>query len=203
MAQDTYNAQVCGNYIMTSHIRNVLVKGENVPVTFKFVLDRTDLPDYCYLMYQRAGDNAPTIVSLEKVVTSSQTELNFEPTLHFCAVAGEVKIQLLVCEIDIDNASDEDMVNLTEIATVNVADALVDPVEPTPIESIFTEYLTQFEQLKEDAEQSASDAEEYAQDAHDALSGLEKRVGDAENAITDLQTPAEIQQYEIDAIFVS
>lgn len=199
------NACVSGNYIMTNEIRNAFVRGENVPATIDFIIHDNSLPEYCYLMYQRKGDKSPYIVSLTKTVEGEFTKLAYSPTVHFCAKAGVVAIQLVACEIeDPSEVADSDesaLVKLTEIATVEIADSLVDPENPKPLESIFTEYLTQFEDLLAQTQDSegkaegyANDAKGYAEQAEQALSGLTERVA-------LLEIPAEITNSEIDDIF--
>ena len=195
-----YKACVNGNYIMTNHIRNILVQGENVPCTITFVIPRTDLPSFCYLMYQRVGDTAPYIISVERVQTDVATELSFQPSTHFCAKAGAVAIQLIACEIDnphdVADGDEDNIVKLTEIASINVAESMVDPLNPEPLESIFIEYLTQFESLLAQTQEAERGAEQARDEAVQALSGLTQRVG-------DLETPAEISDGEIDDIFES
>ena len=209
-----YKACVNGKYIMTNQIRNILVQGENVPCTITFVIPRIDLPSFCYLMYQRVGDTAPYIISVERVQTDVATELSFQPSTHFCAKAGAVAIQLIACEIDdpqeVADGDEDNIVKLTEIASINVAESMVNPDQPEPLESIFTEYLTQFESLLSQAQEAAGDAQTYAQqaeqakqDAIDALAGLTQRVGTLEGKVTNLETPVEITNAEIDGIFES
>lgn len=199
-----YKALVSGNYIMTDQIRNALVMGENLPCTFAFYIKGTQLPSFCYLLYQRPGDKAPFIVPVLKTVTEWYTKLTYAPTLHFCEKAGEVAIQLIACEISDPEEvgeDDENVVKLTEVAIVNVSGSLVDPDNPQPLESIFTEYLTKYETLLAETKQQANRAGRYAQeagqakdDAIAALSGLTQRVG-------ALETPVEISDSEIDDIF--
>lgn len=206
------NACVSGNYIMANEIRNRLVQGENIPVTINFIVNGTTLPDFCYLMYQRQGDTSPYIVSLDKTVEGDFTKLAYSPSLHFCAKAGTVAIQLIACDIEdpreVADSDEDKFVKLTEIATIEIAKSLVDPEEPEPIESIFTEYLSQFESLlaqtqeaEENAKGYANEAKGYAEDAEQALSGLDARVEVLEGKVENLETPAEITDAEIDDIF--
>ena len=159
------NAKInLNNIIDTTYIGNVLVRGENKPITVNFVsLDV--FPANCYLMYQRPGDAAPYIVALQRLEVPTGTSLTYVPTIHFCAKAGSVKIQIIACDIDPEQATEDDVVKLTEIAAVNVADSMSDPLDPEPLDSIFTTYLSQFESLKEQATEEAGKAREYAIEA--------------------------------------
>lgn len=198
-------ACVSGNHIMTNEIKTAFVRGENIPATINFIIHDNSLPEFCYLMYQRPGDTAPYIVSLTKTVEGEFTKLAYSPTVHFCAKAGEVAIQLVACDIEdpseVADSDESGLVKLTEIAIIEIADSLVDPDDPEPLESIFTEYLTQFENLLAQTQESerkaegyANDAKGYAEQAEQALSGLTERVG-------VLEIPAEITNAEIDDIF--
>lgn len=192
------NACVSGNHIMTNEIKTAFVRGENIPAKVNFIIHDNDLPEFCYLMYQREGDKAPYIVSLEKTEDGEFTKLAYSPTVHFCAKAGEVAIQLVACDIEdpseVADSDESGLVKLTEISTIEVADSLVDPENPEPLDSIFTEYLTQFEDLLAQTKGYADDAKGYAEQAEQALSGLTERV-------VVLEIPAEITNTEIDDIF--
>ena len=192
---NNYKACVNGNYIMTNQIRDILVQGETAPCSITFKVQKANLPEFCFLLYQRAGDPSPFIIPLDKLETESETELTFTPSTHFCAVAGAVAIELIAC--DTESPQEESaVVKLTEIATINVAPSMHDPQDPQPTEDIFTAYLTQFESLLAQTQEAERGAEQARDEAVQALSGLTQRVG-------DLETPAEISDGEIDDIFES
>ena len=123
-------ARITENKIDTTYISNVLVRGENKSLTIGFDFYRP-IPDRCFLMYQREGDEAPYIVEVEKVSQIGiRTELRYKPSIHFCAKAGEVRIQLVSCDVDPSEATEEQVVDLTEVASIFIADSMTDPEDP-------------------------------------------------------------------------
>lgn len=205
---DTVYVPVSGKSILATRISELFVKGENIPERVVFQING-QTPEFCYLMYKRIGDASPYIITLEKSHAEGVTNLEWKPSIHFCAKQGTVEIQLIACDIsDPSEVEGEEVVRLTKIATVEIADAFVDPDNPEPLDSIFTEYLTRFEGLLEDTEdardeakESADDAKEYAEQAEEALSSLEERVTILEGKVEELETPAVITDEEIDDIF--
>ena len=219
---DTVFVPVSGKCILSTRISNLFVMGENIPEKIVFQI-KGETPEHCYLMYQRVGDNAPFIISVTKTFEDGITSLEWNPTLHFCAKQGIVKMQIIACDIaDPSEVTEDEVVQLTKIASVEIADALVNPDDPEPMESIFTEYLEQFEGLlsdtedvrddakgyaddskgyADDAKGYADDAKGYAQEAEQALSSLDGRVTVLEGKVADLEVPAVITNSEIDDIF--
>lgn len=212
---DTVYVPVSGKSILATRISELFVKGENIPERVVFQING-QTPEFCYLMYKRIGDASPYIITLEKSYAEGVTNLLWKPSIHFCAKQGAVEIQLIACDISDPSAVEgEEVVRLTKIATVEIADAFVDPDNPEPLDSIFTEYLTRFEGLlgdteeardeakgyADDAKESADDAKEYAEQAEEALSSLEERVTILEGKVEELETPAVITDEEIDDIF--
>lgn len=205
---NTVYVPVSGKSILATRISELFVKGENIPERVVFQING-QTPEFCYLMYKRAGDTSPFIITLEKTFEDGVTSLEWKPSLHFCAKQGMVEIQLIACDIaDPSEVEGEEVVQLTKIATVQIAEAFVDPENPEPLDSIFTEYLTRFEGLLGDTEQArddakgyADDAKRYAEEAEQALSSLEERVTVLEGKVENLEDPATITDEEIDDIF--
>lgn len=198
---DIVYVPVSGKSILATRISELFVKGENIPerVVFQF---NGQTPEFCYLMYKRSGDASPYIITLEKSYAEGVTNLEWKPSIHFCAKQGMVGIQLIACDISDPSAVEgEEVVRLTKIATVEIANAFVDPENPEPLDSIFTEYLTRFEGLLEDTEEARDEAKEYAEQAEEALSSLGERVTILEGKVDGLETPAAITNEEIDDIF--
>ena len=212
---DTVFVPVSGKCILSTRISNLFVMGENIPEKVVFQI-KGETPEYCYLMYKRAGDNAPFIVNVTKTFEDGVTNLEWKPTLHFCAKQGIVELQIVACDIaDPSEVSADEVVQLTKIASVEIADSFVDPDNPEPMESIFTEYLTQFEALLSDTEDVrdeakgyaddskgyADDAKGYAEQVEQALIPLTERVTVLEGKVADLEIPAVITNNDIDDIF--
>lgn len=152
-------ARITDSRIDVSCIENALIRGENKPFTINFMFYE-EIPENCYLMYQRQGDEAPYIVKLDKVTENGVSVLKYSPTLHFCAKEGKVDIQIVSCDIpDVSEATEDDVVDLTEITSVYIADSMTDPIDPEPIDSIFVVYLAKFESLVDKAEQYATEAD--------------------------------------------
>ena len=205
---DTVYVPVSGKSILATRISELFVKGENIPERVVFQING-QTPEFCYLMYKRIGDVSPYIITLEKSYAEGVTSLLWKPSIHFCAKQGTVEIQLIACDISDPSAVEgEEVVRLTKIATVEIADAFVDPENPEPLDSMFTEYLTRFEGLLEDTEDArdeakgyADDAKGYAEQAEQALSSVEERVTILEGKVEELETPAVITDEDIDDIF--
>lgn len=205
---DIVYVPVSGKSILATRISELFVKGENIPERVVFQING-QTPEFCYLMYKRIGDASPYIITLEKSYAEGVTNLLWKPSIHFCAKQGAVEIQLIACDISDPSAVEgEEVVRLTKIATVEIADAFVDPDNPEPLDSIFTEYLTRFEGLLGDTEDArdeakgyADDAKGYAEQAEQALSSLEERVTILEGKVEELETPAVITDEDIDDIF--
>lgn len=205
---DTVYVPVSGKSILATRISELFVKGENIPERVVFQING-QTPEFCYLMYKRIGDASPYIITLEKSYAEGVTSLLWKPSIHFCAKQGTVEIQLIACDISDPSAVEgEEVVRLTKIATVEIAEAFVDPDNPEPLDSIFTEYLTRFEGLLGDTEDArdeakgyADDAKGYAEQAEQALSSVEERVTILEGKVEELETPAVITDEDIDNIF--
>ena len=205
---DTVFVPVSGKCILSTRISNLFVMGENLPEKVVFQI-KGETPEHCYLMYQRSGDKAPFIISVTRTFEDGITSLEWNPTLHFCAKQGIVKMQIIACDIaDPAEVTEDEVVQLTKIASVEIANALVNPDDPEPMESIFTEYLSQFESLLSDAEDARDDAKGYADDAKDYANDAKGYAHDAEQAlsslterVTALEIPAVITNSEIDDIF--
>jgi hypothetical protein len=199
---------VSGKCILATRISSLFVMGENIPERVIFQI-QAEVPQYCYLMYKRTGDSVPFIISLDKTFEDGVTSLEWKPTLHFCAKKGIVRMQIVACDIpDPSEVTEDDVVQLTKIASVDIAESFVDPENPEPMESIFTEYLSQFEDLLDETKQARDDAKDYADKAKDYANDAKGYAHDAEQALSsltarvnDLEIPAIITNEEIDDIF--